>query len=421
MFTFLHAADIHLDSPLIGLARYEGAPAEEIRHATRQALENLVSLAIEQRVAFVILAGDLYDGDWKDFNTGLFFVRQMALLREAGIQVFLVSGNHDAASQVTRSLRLPDNVHRFSSSKAETFRLDELEVALHGRSYPNRLVTEDLSEAYPSSVPGMLNIGVLHTSLSGRPEHAPYAPCTLDGLRTKGYAYWALGHVHAQEIVCREPWVVFPGNTQGRHARELGPKGCFLVSADDGEILDVEAQTLDATRWACCQVDASAARSLDQVLEDVAQGLARLATDAEDRLLAVRLEIRGASVAHRELLSRREQLVQESRALALDRGGARVWLEKVILATTPPQIAGSAPQAAEERTQLVRPLEELLADEALSAEVDQALKALAAKLPPKAQGLVAQAGTDPASDDSRRDLLAEAREIVLASLSGEGR
>lgn len=419
MFTFLHAADVHLDSPLIGLSRYEGAPAKEIRNATRQAFENLVTLAVDRRVAFVILAGDLYDGDWKDFATGLFFVQQMVRLREAGIPVFLASGNHDADSQLTYSLPLPENVHRFSHSEAETCRLDELDVALHGRSYPKRQVDEDLSESYPDPVPGMLNIGVLHTSLNGRPEHACYAPCSLDGLRAKGYDYWALGHVHADEVVCEEPWVVFPGNIQGRHARELGPKGCVLVSVDDGEVCGVEKQTLDVMRWACCRLDASAATSAEQVTDEAAKTFDRLADETDGRLLAVRLEIRGTSAAHRELVARREQLVQDLRALVLDRGGERLWLEKVIVATTsPPVAAESATQ--EELAQLIRPLEKLVADEALLADLADAFKALRAKVPVKAQGLAAQA-SDEAWPATAAQVLSEAREIVLAALSAERR
>jgi exonuclease SbcD len=104
MFRFLHAADVHLDSPLVGLDRYESAPVEAVRGATRRAFENLVRLAIDEEVAFVLLAGDLYDGDWKDYRTGLFFVEQMAQLREAGIPVFVIAGNHDAASQLTKNL-----------------------------------------------------------------------------------------------------------------------------------------------------------------------------------------------------------------------------------------------------------------------------------------------------------------------------
>ena len=124
MFTFLHAADIHLDSPLLRLPEYEGAQVEKIRRATRDALENLVNLAIEKSVDFVVLAGDLYDGDWTDFGTGLFFVNQMGRLREAGIPVFGVYGNHDAASKITRSLPLP--ARRFAELGARFARLAAL-------------------------------------------------------------------------------------------------------------------------------------------------------------------------------------------------------------------------------------------------------------------------------------------------------
>ena len=184
---FLHAADIHLDSPLRGLDRYEGAPVDEIRNATRRALENLVALAIDEEVDFVILAGDLFDGDWPDFNTGLFFVRQMARLGEKDISVYAVRGNHDAENRFTRKLPWPKNVHFFSSRKPESFPLDGVDVVLHGQSFANRDVQDDLAAAYPSAAPGKINIGVLHTSLDGRVGHASYAPTRLDVLRSRGY------------------------------------------------------------------------------------------------------------------------------------------------------------------------------------------------------------------------------------------
>ena len=200
---FLHAADVHLDSPLRGLERYDEAPAAEIRGATRRAFENLVELAITEAVGFVLLAGDLYDADWKDYNTGLFFARQMARLQEAGIQVLVIAGNHDAASQITRALRPPPNVHLFSTRAPETVVLDRLGVAVHGQGFATRAVTDDLTRAYPPARSDLFNIGLLHTSLDGRPGHEPYAPCTLEGLRSRGYQYWALGHVHQQEVVSR--------------------------------------------------------------------------------------------------------------------------------------------------------------------------------------------------------------------------
>ena len=223
---FIHASDLHIDSPLRGLDRYEGAPVDRLRTATRGALERLVDKAISEHVDFVLLAGDIYDQDWQDFHTGLFFREQMVRLDRAGIRVYIVQGNHDAQGVISRQLGLPSNVTVFSSRTAETVRIDELSVAIHGRSFPNRAVDEDLVPTYPAAVPGFFNIGMLHTSLTGRVGHDTYAPTDVATLVTKGYDYWALGHVHAREVVSESPRIVFPGNVQGRHANETGAKGC---------------------------------------------------------------------------------------------------------------------------------------------------------------------------------------------------
>ncbi len=233
---------------------------EQIRLAARRAFDNLVQLAIDEQVAFVLLAGDLYDGDWKDYNTGIYFVNRMGRLREAGIPVIMVSGNHDAASQITRSLKLPDNVTLFPHRSVGTLHLDHLGVAIHGQSFSARSVMDDLVRNYPQGDPLLFNIGLLHTSLNGRPGHEPYAPCTLDALRSKGYQYWALGHIHQREEICRDPWVVFSGNIQGRHIRETGPKGCTLVSVDEGRVISVEERELDVLRWEVCRVDPAPVR-----------------------------------------------------------------------------------------------------------------------------------------------------------------
>lgn len=330
---FLHAADTHLDSPLRGLDRYEGAPAEEIRGATRRALENLVSLALEEDVNFVILSGDLFDGDWPDFNTGLFFVRQMARLGEASISVYAVRGNHDAESKISRKLPWPKNVHFFSSRKPETISLDDLNVVLHGQSFASQKVVDDLALAYPSAVAGKINIGLLHTSLEGREGHATYAPTRLDVLISKGYDYWALGHVHKREIVNNEPLVVFPGNTQGRHIRETGTKGCELVTLESGG-LRTEHRPLDVLRWKVLDVEISGATDLDEVLERTAKSLDAAVAEAEYRLSAVRVRLTGRSEAHNAIAAKPETMRQQVRALAIERGNGSVWVEKIIIETS---------------------------------------------------------------------------------------
>ena len=327
MFKFLHIADIHLDSPLKGLEAHEDAPVEEIRGATRRALDNLIDLAIEEEVDFVLIAGDLYDGDWKDYNTGLFFAGRMGRLDKAGIRVFIVSGNHDAASQTTKTMPLPDNVTLFSHKKPSSVTLEDLGIIIHGRSYSSRAVTENLALQYPQHDSNYFNIGLLHTSLTGREGHEDYAPCTLDDLKSKGYDYWALGHVHKREIVSKDPWIVFPGNIQGRHIKETGTKGATLVTVEDGRIVEVEERELDVLRWAICPVDLSGCETKEAVYEQVRSVMEKEQEMADGKILALRLQLAGSCPLHAELHARSIQWTEEFRGIAVGLGD--VWLEKV--------------------------------------------------------------------------------------------
>ena len=307
-----------------------------IRGATREALENLVSRAIDEEVSFVIISGDLYDGDWKDYRTGLFFVKQMGRLSETGISVFLLYGNHDAESQITRRLLLPSNVRTFSSKKPETFTLPEIGVVLHGQSFRQRDVTDNLATNYPPPVPGNFNIGVLHTGLGGMGGHVNYAPCTLDELIKKGYDYWALGHVHQTTVLHEWPHVVFPGNIQGRHIRETGPKGVCLVTVKDGEIREMTTIPVDVVRWARLSVDAEGCHRMTEVVDRIGAALEEaVTTRADGRLLACRIEIAGRTGVHGQLLSSEESLVSNTRAAALGLGSDRAWIEKVEVSTRP--------------------------------------------------------------------------------------
>ncbi len=341
MFRFLHAADLHLDSPLRGLERYDGCPADEVRRASRRALVNLVDLAIGERVAFVLVAGDLYDGDLPDYGPCLFLNEQMLRLRDAGIAVFLIQGNHDAASLHTRHLKLPDNVHRFATDHAETRRLDGYDVSIHGQGFATRSVTENLARAYPGPVAGTFNVGLLHTCVTGREGHDDYAPCTVEELRAKGYGYWALGHVHTAELLHDDPPIVFPGNLQGRHIRETGAKGAVLVTVEDGRVTRRENKPLDVMRWAMLAVDATGAASEDDLVDRARERLRSLADAAGGRPVAVRVEIRGACRAHDRLAGRFDRLAAEVRREARDVGAGRLWIEKVAVRTSPEQVGGA--------------------------------------------------------------------------------
>lgn len=336
MFKFIHAADIHLDSKLKGLERYEGAPVQEIREAARHALSKLVDLAIKEDVALVLIAGDLYDGDWQDMHTGFFFISQASRLREANIPLFLIAGNHDAENRITRSLRLPTNVTFFAADAPESKVLEELGVAIHGQSFSTAAVLDDLSHGYPAAKPGCFNIGLLHTCASGREGHDRYAPCTIEGLKSKGYDYWALGHIHTRETLCQTPYIAFPGNIQGRHVRETGPKGCLLVTVEDDRSLEVEFKELDVLRWESPEIDVSQAESLDDVLDLVRAEIGALRRRAAGLSLAMRVNLVGECVIHHELLAERAQLVNEIRSAAIDLGQSDIWIEKLKLGTTAP-------------------------------------------------------------------------------------
>jgi DNA repair exonuclease SbcCD nuclease subunit len=338
MFKFLHAADIHLDSQLRGLDRYEGAPVDECRGATRRALENLVQLAVDERVALVLIVGDLYDGDWRDFNTGLFFAKQMDRLRDEGIQVVMIRGNHDAASAITKYLPPKPNVKILSHGKAETHRLDDIGLALHGQSFATRAVSDNLALGYPRPVPGLFNIGLLHTGVDGREGHEPYAPCHLDDMRRLGYDYWALGHIHKRETLHDAvPFIAFSGNLQGRNVRETGPKGCLLVSIDESHHVSQEFRELDVVRWEICRVDASGANGGDEILARFREQLATLSLTSDDRLRALRVEVKGTCRAHTSVSAKWHDWVQEIRQIAAEASGGRVWIEKVTGRTTSPE------------------------------------------------------------------------------------
>lgn len=416
---FLHAADLHLDSPLRGLERYEGAPIDEIRGASRCALENLVDLAIEEDVAFVLLAGDLYDGDWKDYNTGLFFTRQMVRLQGAVIGAYVVAGNHDAASQLTKALRPPKNVHIFSTRRPETILAEEHGVAVHGQGFATRSVTDDLARNYPMASPGLFNIGLLHTSLDGRPGHEPYAPCSIDSLRSRGYQYWALGHVHKREVVSEDPWIVFPGNIQGRHARETGPKGCSLVVVDEGRVTRVEHRTLDVVRWMECSVDLNDVVNLDEVIDRIGHALADAVVEAEDRLLAVRLRLSGTCPAHTRLRAERERVVNECRSLAGSLASGDIWIEKVVFDTRRAESEEAALARDDAFGGLLRSIRDLELDSARLSHLGQEVADLNAKLPLELRsGEAAFALSDP---DYIRECLEDAKALLLDRLLTEGR
>ncbi len=413
-FKFLIAADVHLDSPLHGLSQYPGAPVDTLRGATREALKNLVRLALEEQVSLVLLAGDLYDGNWRDYNTGLFLAQQLARLQEGGIKVFIIHGNHDAENRMTRSLRLPGNVTVFATRRPETVCLEDLGVAIHGQGFARKDVTDNLAEHYPAARTDCFNIGMLHTALSGYQGHALYAPCSLGTLQSKYYDLWALGHVHTPVVLCEEPLILFPGNIQGRHVRETGPKGCTLVSVEEGKVVSHEQRDLHVLRWEVVQVDATEASDPDSVVEMAVAAVAAEVKRGGDEFVAARVSITGDCRAHRRLLENPEHWAAGIRGAVAAATAEASWVEKVQFLTgsgVDPEdsLQGSGPLA-----DLLRYVDVLSANDQLRALLAEDLKILREKLP--AEVFLGEEGITPDAPVALARAVADVKGMLIPRL-----
>lgn len=326
---FLHAADLHIDSPMRSLDVHGDGFADRLRNASRAALQRMVDCALSRRVTFVVIAGDMFDVAQPSVDATLHLVDQLKRLTDAGIRVLIVRGNHDFHARGSAKL-WPRGVHEFSSERAESVVLDELRVAVHGRSYPEQHVRFDLTPGYAPPTPGYLNIGVLHTSLGGYGgEHPVYAEVSADTLAAKGYAYWALGHVHEfLDLPLSGTRIVYPGNLQGRHVREQGKKGVALVTYEGTSIVQVERAVCDVVRWHDVSVELSPGSLRDQLAQAAQRVAAQLSEDfADDVESAVRVRLAGLDAEGQSSApsALRDRLREALRAEC----GARVMLEEL--------------------------------------------------------------------------------------------
>ncbi len=417
-FHFVHAADIHLDSPLKGLSgeEHDQNAVKRIRSATREALEKLVSYVIEQKCCFLVIAGDLYDGDWKDFQTGLFFIKQMKRLESKSIPVFMIFGNHDAESKITRQLSLPGNVTVFSAKKPETHKLEQYKVALHGQGFKMREINENLARNYPGPILGYFNIGILHSGLEGKSEHANYAPCTLDELVHKGYDYWALGHIHKQEILYQEPHVVYSGNLQGRHIQETGPKGAFLVSIENDSVQDITPFYVDVVRWSLIQVSVEGCSEKQEVFDRIREEIEEAVTvEADGRLLACRIELQGQTPAHYQLLTSIDELLAEATAAALVQGEEAAWIERIKINTQHPD-SSSIDDMQDALGELMQSFDGAADDPAVLEEMEREFNEFVGKLPSEIRNQTEDPVLKAVLDQDYSGLIQEAKSYVLAQV-----
>jgi DNA repair exonuclease SbcCD nuclease subunit len=338
----------------------------------------------------------------------------MSKLREKNIRVFYLAGNHDAASRISKTLKMPDNVHKFSHAAPETITLQDIGVALHGQGFSRSDIRENLAVHYPPAKAGCYNLGVLHTGATGREGHELYAPCKIHDLTSKGYDYWALGHIHKREILMEAPLILFPGNIQGRHMRETGPKGCTLVTVGDDGSTVVEEVFLDVVRWAPVVVDVTGSDSGEEVVLQVRSALEKELTSADGRLLAVRVTITGPCGAHEDLNAEPERWVNQIRVEATDIGGGDVWIEKVIFKTNLKVNLEKLTSSEGPVGDLLRFINQIKTDPHQLSELAEVLSSLTSKLPIELrQG---EDAVDLESPESLREIIADARQVLLPRL-----
>ena len=369
-----------------------------------KALDNLTNFLISEHVPLLLIAGDLYDGDWPDFNTGLYFAGQMRRLGDEGIRVAIVRGNHDAANTMTKTLPLTDNVRVFGSRKPETWLLKDLGIAIHGQSYATPEVVDDLAVSFPEPVGGMLNIGLLHCLISGAQGHMPYAPCTLDELASKGYDYWALGHVHNYSELRETPRIVYAGCSQGRHIREPGRKGCVLVEIDNA-VLTTEFVPLDVIGWLSVEADVSGAETIEAAASLFGDALGAAMADQSGRSCCVRAVLKGRCAAHGRLCSDPVALNAAIRVVAADVSKNKVWIEKVQVQTGPTVDLDELAKSDSPQGELLRYLSQLAGD---PQDIDLDLTELKAKL--------AGTGVQIPNGDMKQ-MLKAAGDLLLVALS----
>ena len=372
MIKILHTADIHLDSPLESLALRDEGLRARVQTATRTAFTRIVNIAIDEDVAALMIAGDLFDGVERSARTVAFLVEQLDKLRERNIRVFYIKGNHDAENPITNNLTLPDNVHIFDGRGGKV-QLNE-NIWIHGVSFAGRQAPESLLSKFSTPIVGAVNIAMLHTSLAGAAGHDVYAPCSVADLVTMGFDYWALGHVHRRQVHSEDPWIVMPGMPQGRDIGETGLKSATLLTVD-GTIQVKEVPT-SAVEFLPHTIDVTDLDSPDALRDRFRQELRELEKGLQSDTCVVRLTLSGASALRWQILRDRDIWVDSARRIANET--ERLWLDKLVL-----DLADSTAQGQGAMDDLAQLMETIRIESGFAETSRAELEAILAELPPQ--------------------------------------
>ena len=413
-FRFIHAADVHLDSPLRSLALRDPDLAELIGNATRRAFVRIIDLCLDEQVDALLLAGDLYDGDQTSMKTARFLSEQIRRLHEAGIHVFVIRGNHDALSRITKELTFPDSVKVFGG-RAEAIVVDrsngDFPVAIHGLSFAQPHAPESLIGKYKLPIEGAVNIGLLHTSLAGAPGHDLYAPCSLADLQATGFRYWALGHVHKRSVVEGKCAIVMPGMPQGRDINEAGAKSVTLVTVADDRSILIEERVTSIAQFERVSIDATRIDDWRDLVGALGRVIERARNGLASEHLVARVHLTGTTPLAWRIRRDLDLLKTEVDDRASMIGAC--WVERLeVDCKAPGAAAASRDHPITELRRLID--EEVIRSDAYQAEAVDIAEELRTQLPQECRNLL---GADAAAFKAAvTELVKEGVEDVLARL-----
>ena len=339
-FRFVHAADLHIDSPFSGIGDVDVRVANRLREATYEAFQNLVELCLKSDVDFLVIAGDVYDGADRSVRAQLRFRDGLSRLAYEGIQTFVVHGNHDPLDGWQSSIAWPEGVHIFGAAPEwkNIEKNGEILAAVQGMSYPTREVTDNLALQFsPPQSGSIFTSWLLHANVGGNSAHPNYAPCIVDDLSASGIDYWALGHVHTRQTLKRAaPVIAYPGNIQGRHPNETGERGALVVDVDPSGASKSEFVPLDVVRWEHTDVDISNLETIDSLDSAIRQQTDNMSAIAEGRDVVCRVTITGRGPLHEQLAADGavEDLIEATRN-SWTGGSPWVWIDRIVDLTRP--------------------------------------------------------------------------------------
>ena len=328
-FTFIHTADLHLGRNIsVGDksssnvdSRYFRLKDELIKRAFQApltALKNLVSVAVKNKVDFIVIAGDVFDSHTNSGELYKEFYKRLAELSRNQIRVYITLGNHDRMRYSPgdsdlisdfKNNKLPKGVYVFDDKESESFEDDFCNVVVHGQSFEEQHVHKALVKDFPKKKNNLFNIGVLHTdckgSTSNDPERKAYAPTSQALLSPLKYDYWAFGHIHLRSSPIESmPEVIYSGNPQGLNtkASEMNEKGCVIVSVDDGKFKHSFVE-LDDARFLEIELSVTAKDSWGDVKRKVVDKCSDIEWENNSILNLIKLTITGNNSEVKRIIS----------------------------------------------------------------------------------------------------------------------